>query len=153
MSSVERGTGKVMGLSAPEATDALVEAARSLGEGNRFTRVMARELFVKMGHGEEVADGLVQALIRTPGVLPSDAEGREDLLGRNQFSGADWVMEPGTLRNLRHREWRLTTGRLDLASAETLVKLIRAGEADGAEIPEALEALRDRIVAATSNLK
>lgn len=151
MSSVERGTGMVMGLSPQASRDALVKVARAIGEGNRFTRKMAREMFVKGGHSEEEAEGLVQALIRSDGVAePVDADG--NLLGRNQYSGADWRLTPGAVRYLSHRDWRLPTGRLDLASADTLLVLIRHGRDDGIPIPGALEALEDRIVKASRNL-
>lgn len=126
----ERGTGKVMGMARESVRSWLLRAAEHIGPGEEFTRAEVKAFFVDEGLPEGLAENLLWAFTRLPHVRRID-QGR-------------WKLSPRVERYIIHRDWRMPTGRLDLASAEALVDVVNDAKGRGIPIPERLQALRDR---------
>ena len=138
----ERGTGRVAGLTRETTQTVLHHAADLLSQRKRGASPAEMRdtlLAVSPRLTDAQLAGLAQALTRTPGVLRT---------GHGRYK-----VTTDAVRFLKHRDWRMPSGRLDLASAEMLVELVNDAEGSGRTIPSALAALRDRAERGAAQLR
>lgn len=153
MSRTTRETGHVQGLEPGRVQQLLTVAVEQVGRDAEaedrdpraapMTRARVREVLREEGDvDDDVAKGLEEALFR-------DAESAIIKTEHGQYL----LDVPAALDFIRHREWRLATGRLDLAAAVALVGALDHAEHEGGfYLPTTLQALRMRTRAALDGL-
>lgn len=106
-------TGEVSGLPPEQVRRILTPLAAEIRDkdGGRFTRAGLRErIEERTGLGEEVAENLVTAFLRSSGAF------RE--------GPGDWRLPPDAEGYVRHRDWRLHVGRIGAADVAALVGMM-----------------------------
>jgi hypothetical protein len=103
----------------------------------------AREVMLEEGVNKEEVDAMLHALVRVPGM---DKEVRD---GTYPQGVAVYRRPANYQRNVRHRAWRITPRRLNLADAEKLAGILHK---DGSLTP-GLETLREQMEAAIRGLE
>lgn len=134
-------TGSILGLE-PARVRQLLLAFHDRAYGESFRPRDAAAYFVS-DHDvtEEQGRQLAQAYLRVPGVKPVDGEEGTWRSGNNVRPLID------------HREWRLPTGRLDLAGARWVIEAVGIAEKALGEVPDTVEAMRDRCRRAVASLE
>ena len=108
-------TGSVRGLPAQMATDLLVELVEMLAkqakDGRTFVRHEAAQLLRKHWELEgRYLDGMILALERIPGI--------------EQLGGGVYRLPPSPIIWATNRTWRFSIGRLSLADAQSLYRIL-----------------------------
>lgn len=150
-------TGDIRGL--PQAkVDKLLTGAvdwlfgtgdRPFNHRGRFTRPTARDFFTagRSKVTEHQANGLVDQLIRMDGV--QDVSDEELLDGTEKA----YQLPPTAPLLVRHRRWRLPSGRFNLADTFALLGMLEDPPEGFGELPAGLEELKLRMQRALTHLK
>lgn len=101
-----------------------------------FTWTQARDLFLEEGVPKEHADAMAHAFIRVPGV-------------RHLPDSGVYLLPVQAASNIRHRTWRMTPRRLNIADTQVLHSLLIM---PGANMTPGLEALFDQLNTALEDL-